>query len=152
MHLPKLARLLAANEQHRLAAWVIIALPACGKRDLFHAQPFTQGLHRALKGVEILALAVEAQAQHLPLIRDALGVFRGLVNVRQLEEAAAADLAVGVSGQHREHGPPQACCAQAVVVAEGVDQPDAVAQRMICRQPQFVEGRRACEGIGDRLV
>ena len=120
MHLAQGAQHGFALHQAGAAARMVVALPA--GHDVKGNAPVTQQLlHRAPQGVEVLLLAVDAQAQGLGLGRQALsGGVQRIEHRGGLVEAGGFVAVVHVQGQGFQHARHQGGAHNGGVLAQGI--------------------------------
>ena len=121
------------------------------KVDILHPQILQNSLHSSLQSVEIHILAVDAHGQHLVFYRQAV-VAAGQVDPGHLVKAHILVTVVVVPGQSLQHGGEHRGAHDGGVLAQWVEDLEALPPGIVFRPADFVVASGGDKGVGDDLV
>ena len=114
------------------------------------AETVQKSLHPAFDGEEVHFITVGSHAQDLRFVGKT--VFTLEVCAAQFVETDIFVAVIIVSCQDLQHGRQDRCTHDGSILAQRVENLDAVTQGRICRQTDLVVIRRANKGVGDDFV
>ena len=149
--LPEHADPLLAEEDLRAAAGMVGRVVAYGREArLARAEAAEQLLDPALEREEVHPAAVCAERDDLRLVRKAVGALE--IDLADLVEGGRGVAEVVVARQDLQHRGQHRRAHDRGILAQRIEDPQAVAQRRIRGEADLVVIARGDEGIGDDLV